>query len=526
MLLPLLWMVVAMVPPAAPDTLVVCPAEFRVALAPWKSYRSEQGHVIAVIDPPASANELRDRIVRAARSGRLKYVVLVGDAPDMNWEQGAGTEETRATQGRSLPDARSLPTVPTNYVEARVNIHWGSEPTIATDQPYADVDGDGLPDLAVGRIPVDTPDELAANVRKLLRYEQQAEHGLWRRRVNVVAGVGGFGRVTDALVEAAARSVIERFVPQSFEVGQTIANPSSPFCPPPGQFTAELCHQLSDGCFIWMYLGHGLPTALDAIATPDGMRPMMCVEDVAKLKCGPNNPLAVLVACYTGAFDASEDCLGEMLATSERGPVAVVAATRVTMPYGNAVLGCELLRACFTNRPTTIGDLWTSAQRRAILPASGDPLRVALDAMACGVSPPPVDLDAERREHVMLYQLLGDPLMRLEYPADIGLEAVVEADGRELSIQGSSQVSGQCHFELVPIDSDTPVQRSDATTITREVAAGAFQCTIPLPPNAAGRYLVRAFVASKEIFAIGVTTVDVKRQANRIARVPESGRRK
>jgi hypothetical protein len=27
-----------------------------------------------------------------------------------------------------------------------------------------------------------------------------------------------------------------------------------------------------------------------------------------------------------------------------------------------------------------------------------------------------VDLAAERREHVLMYQLLGDPLMRLSYP--------------------------------------------------------------------------------------------------------------
>jgi len=32
------------------------------------------------------------------------------------------------------------------------------------------------------------------------------------------------------------------------------------------------------------------------------------------------------------------------------------------------------------------------------------------------VSPPPVDLAGERREHVLMYHLLGDPLLRLNYP--------------------------------------------------------------------------------------------------------------
>ena len=29
---------------AAPDTAVVCPAEFREALAPWLEFRRQQGH--------------------------------------------------------------------------------------------------------------------------------------------------------------------------------------------------------------------------------------------------------------------------------------------------------------------------------------------------------------------------------------------------------------------------------------------------------------------------------------------------
>jgi Peptidase family C25 len=540
MLFPLLWIVLGVLPSDTPDTLVVCPSEFRAALAPWVDYRGAQGHVIAVVEPPTSAAELRKQIVRVARSGRLKYVVLVGDVagngeergarseelPGVGREQRAAGEKSNGERGSPLPGVRPSPTVPTCYVEARVNIRWGSEPTIATDEPYADIDGDRLPDVAVGRIPVDTPEELASCVRKVLRYEQQADQGMWRRRINVVAGVGGFGQVTDAMIEAAARSVIVQFVPESYEVGQTIANPSSPFCPPPERFTADICHQLSDGCFIWMYLGHGLPTMLDVIATPSGPQPMMSVEDVADVNCGANNPLAVLVACYTGAFDASEDCLGERLAISEHGPVAVVGATRVTMPYGNTVFGCELLRACFTDRPTTLGELWTLAERRAIATAPGDPLRLALDAMASGISPPPVDLEAERQEHVMLYQLLGDPLMRLEYPAGVDLKATTTDDGSKLSVEGTSDVSGRCRVELVSSGAEAQVRRPDVVTVNCESRGGAFRCTIPLPKNAAGSYRVRAFVAGGQAFAIGATPIDIRQRETHVASVPESAARK
>ena len=238
----------------------------------------------------------------------------------------------------------------------------------------------------------------------MLRYEQEADDGPWRRRVNVVAGVGGFGPVTDALIEAAGRSVFQQVVPASYEVKQAAASP------------ARVCQQMNDGCFAWIYLGHGLPTELDTVDTPDGERPILSVDDVPRLRCGPNSPLAVLIACYTGAIDARADCLAEELAVDEQGPVAVIAATRVTMPYGNTVLGCELLRAGFTDRAATLGELWTLAQRRTLAASRpDDSLRASLDALARGVSPPPVELAAERREHVLMYHLLGDPLLRLEY---------------------------------------------------------------------------------------------------------------
>ena len=66
---------------AAPDVLVVCPAEFRAALAPWAAYRRSQGHELLVIQPPATAAEVQTAVRRVAASGRLKYLVLVGDVP-------------------------------------------------------------------------------------------------------------------------------------------------------------------------------------------------------------------------------------------------------------------------------------------------------------------------------------------------------------------------------------------------------------------------------------------------------------
>jgi hypothetical protein len=264
--------------------------------------------------------------------------------------------------------------------------------------------------LAVGRIPADSAIELAAVVRKIIRHDQYARQSAPPKRLNLVAGVSGFGRFADALVEGAARQVLSQAVPPEWELKLTSANPNSPHCLRPGELREHALKQFSEPALAWIYMGHGLATELDRVRTPAGAEPILSVADLPDLQCPARAPLAVLVACYTGAIDARRDSLAEELVLAEQGPIAVIAATRVTMPYGNTVLGYELLRACFKDGRAELGGIVHLAQRRALVDASPDSLRTSLDKLAQGLSPPPIDLAAERREHVQMYHLFGDPL--------------------------------------------------------------------------------------------------------------------
>lgn len=376
-----------------PDTLVVCPAEFRPAIDEWLQYRTEQGHRFEIVVPPEDATKLQAAIRRAAIGGNLKFVVLMGDVP--------GTEDAKYRRGA---------TVPTNHLAAKVNTRWGSEPTIATDIPFADLDGDGRPDLAIGRIPADTPAELRQALRKVIRYESESDDGEWQRRLDVVAGIGGFGALADTLIEAAGRQVFMQAVPKQYELRHSSAKTASPKA---NTFRETVRGRLEEGSLAWIYLGHGMPTELDRVATNDGPRPILSADEVGDVRCQQCRSLAVLVACYTGAFDARSECLAEELALASEGPAVAIAATRVTMPYGNTVFGYELLRACFHDRPTSLGEAMRLAQCRTLEATESDPLRPSLDSFAQGLSPAPVDLESERREHVLMYHLFGDPLLRL-----------------------------------------------------------------------------------------------------------------
>src|SRR5688572_12026785 len=109
--------------PAA-DVAVVCPKEYRAALAPWLDHRRSQGHVVELLEGGTTAAELQKKIRGVGAGGRLTHIVLVGDA-DVSRNQGIRPA-----------------TVPTFKLKAEVNVKFGSEPEIAADNPYADLDDD------------------------------------------------------------------------------------------------------------------------------------------------------------------------------------------------------------------------------------------------------------------------------------------------------------------------------------------------------------------------------------------------
>ncbi len=335
----LVWML-CLAPETPIDTVVVCPAEFRQALAPWLAHRQGQGRRIAIVSNLKSPQELRAEIRRLARGSALHYLVLVGDAdPAMTSDQSV----------------RRL-SVPTHHSRAVINVRYGSTSEIATDNWYADLDDDRTPELAVGRIPSDSAEELAAMVRKILAYENSRDFGAWRRQVNFVAGLGGFGPVADAVMEAAAKSLIREGVPAAYSTSMTYGSWQSPYCPDPRRFQQVTVERLNEGSLFWVYMGHGRQRAVDDVMVPGATYPILSCDEACQLACRRGAPIACLLACYSGAYDQPSDCLAEDLLRCPGGPVAVLCGSRVTMPYAMSVMGSELLRACFVEQAASLGD--------------------------------------------------------------------------------------------------------------------------------------------------------------------------
>lgn len=508
----------------APDVAVVAPPEFHAALQAWVDWRRAGGHEVVIIDAAQQPQAVRGALIRLARASDLKYVLLVGDAwpPASKPPRDAG--------------------VPAYHAPAKVNVHWGSEPEIATDNWYADLDDDQLPDLAVGRLPVHSAEELKALVARIVRYEKTDLQGEWRRHINFVAGIGGFGAVADLAIETAARSIIGQRVPASYVTSMTYASWQSPYCPDPARFREIVCSRFDEGCLFWVYIGHGRQREVDRCYTPQGAYAILHADDAAKLRAAAHPPIAVLLACYTGAYDAEEDCLAEALLRAPGGPIAVLASSRVTMPYGMSVLGMELLSETFERGCDTLGELVMRAKRNTILAERSDPQSQAIDAVARALMPPEHDLMAERREHLLLFNLLGDPLLRLRLPAaaQVSAEARVMA-GSRIRVSGRSPVGGRAMVELAvrrdrlhfkpPIRreyDDSPAGRAEYDRIyslanagclcSREVQIdqGEFELELDVPETAQGACHVRVYIEGKAAdgtaaCALGSTEVFVDR---------------
>ncbi|MCA9217673.1 MAG: hypothetical protein KDB27_31605 [Planctomycetales bacterium] len=494
------------------NVIAVCSQQLRTSLEPWLQHRSEQGYRTMVVPatPNANAKNIRDSIRQIAASNPVESIVLVGD----------------------------VPLVPTHFEKAVVNVSWGSEPEIASDNWFADLDDDAIPDVAIGRLSVDNSVELDRVVNKIIRYENEPISRPWPRRVNLVAGVGGFGAIADKILENATRSFITKGIPAEYRTSTTYASWRSPYCPDPRHFRDATIERMNEGSLLWIYIGHGQRRNLDLIRVPAGVAPIFQEHDVDKVAAESGAPIAVFLSCYAGAFDEANDCLGERLVAAEKGPVAAVCGSRVTMPYAMAVLGNEMLRECFANRQTRLGDVILNAKRRSMEVDANDGQRRLLDALAKSISPHPEKIADERKEHLWLFNLLGDPLLQIRHPRQVEISGAKAAfPGDEVTIDFDCPCHGKAIIELTcprgrftfdpPTRSEFDASDAGMASMTDtyrlanqdswlrqdlDVAAGGNSTKIKLADHIRGPTFVRIFVTGESDFAMGSHQIYVRRR--------------
>jgi hypothetical protein len=242
----------------------------------------------------------------------------------------------------------------------------------ASDPTLASVHGeDPLPDLAIGRLPASSEEQVRIVVSKIVAYET-ATRGLEGPVVLVTDNPDSAGNFDDDAREIATyvpRDRDVRFVSLSEEgVAATRASIQNAF---------------NDGASVMSYLGHG---GIQLWASEN----VLDSSAVALLARQEREPILLTMNCLNGYFHFPYfDSLSEALVEGDgRGAVAAISPTGLSLDEPAHIFHREMMKALFDPRHRRLGD--------AVLAAE--------EAYAeTGAFP----------ELLRIYHLIGDPALKL-----------------------------------------------------------------------------------------------------------------
>jgi hypothetical protein len=515
-------------PQSAPPAPVVAQADYLVIAADslaasahrFESYRNGTGHKVAFVlaseiaggttDATAVVAKIHDRVklqFDARDPSKPFFVLIVGDAVE-----DAPFDSAHVPAG--------------SYTEPSD----GSK--ITTDNLYADMDGDNIPDLAVGRIAASSDADVDTVLDKTKKSESTYEVGEWNRRLNLFASTSGFGEPIDTQIEQLVFAIVED-LPYQYDITLTYAKQSSPYVYVPQKFSDKVYERLNEGSLMMAYVGHGDTDAFATLDWSGASFPILDTSELSKIDALHKPPLLTLIACLTGSF-ATGDSLSEQILRTKNGPMAILSSTEVSHPYANAIFIRELGQALTNGHDATAGELFVDAKRRMI--QNDDALRKEIDSQ--------VDLlvgadqrTALKRSHLYMYTLFGDPAARLQYPrAQANVTAANAAPGADASISAkfTGLAAGQARVTLetkrtiigkkidpVPADDDPKrdeviaanyAAANDRVVVEKTVAhdGTTFTTTLTIPADAiAGDYVIKVYADDGTQDAFGSAAIKV-----------------
>lgn len=436
--------------PVVPYMLVVSQDDLLTVANEWATYRRAGGFEVEVTtvtdlagDTP-DATDFQDAVrgrlgtIRDARGSNDRlFLLLLGDAP----------AEGAAAAGR----------IPAHDCENTTPGAGGCW----TDNRYADLDGDTIPDVAAGRVPARTVAEARTVLAKIVDFEGTYKVGEWNRRVGLYVGQAGFSAEIDSVLELAMMDGLKR-VSHAFDVLGAWDNPNSSYWYMP--FNDKVVDLFNQGALMTVYVGHGSESWTQGLTT----------DQVAKVHCNNRRPFSMFFACYAGNYASAKDSLAETLAFKADGPVASFGSSDVSHPYGNAVLAYESQMKALEMRYPTIGEVIVAIKRGML--ENDDDFRKFMEGAgaldeSCDTPEKQVEI---LRQHNDLYNLLGDPATAMQYPREV---ATFDAP------------TGSLHSRSVGVSGTTPGVTTGTATVSleteRDVVLGTMATIDPAHPVAA-----------------------------------------
>ena len=293
----------------------------------------------------------------------------------------------------------------------------------AMDHRFVNVSGeDPLPDMLIGRLSVQTPEDLATMVEKIINYEKNLRTGLWQGTLIQVAD-DNTDNPGDGVFEASRNQLIRDIIPVGYDTRQIYLRRLKS----PERTRALIRSALSRGAIAIEYTGHG---GIQTWADESIFRS----EDVASLR-NRYLPFVITTTCLNGQFDKPQQvgnfCLSEQFMLGKYGAIATLSATRLTYGTANAEFDKDLFESFFG----------VGREPKLVIEGGGElPPTVGHIVADAKISFMTRIRNQQWIPGTEQYTLFGDPASRLALPeldVKVELERIALNDGHEIVIKAN-----------------------------------------------------------------------------------------
>jgi hypothetical protein len=318
----------------AADLVIISYKDFIPSLAPLVAQRQAQGFAVAVIDiddvfdefsyGAHTSQSIRDfmSLAKTTWAHAPSYLLLVGDA---------------SYDPRDYAGVGNFDLVPSRLIDTGT-AGTATALETASDDWFADFNGDGIADISVGRLPVRTAAEANLVVSKIVNYAP-ANTG---NRVLLVADSQGsyyfnFEAADDQLGGALPATMTIQKVYRRLQPSDADAR-------------SNIISSLNAGQSVTVYSGHGNVNIWGGS--------IFSANDAAALTNGNRLSFVVVMDCLNGYFaDPSLQSLAEsLLKAPNGGAVASFASSGLTIPDGQHDMGLRMFQLLYGGSSIAIGD--------------------------------------------------------------------------------------------------------------------------------------------------------------------------
>ena len=405
------------VKPGGPEFIIIYHDPFKKAaekLAKWKSTRGLRTETVSINDIGNKVADIKNYIRPRRKHFRpkLRYVLLLGD----------------------------VDYILTEYINGNATDHYYATQNNPTGNNYE------LPWLAIGRIPVRTPDEAEQVVDQIIRYEKTppVDQDYYDRMVFAAYFQDSDGNgIEDCAyiqtMEEIRQKMLNTSVPGvSFNIDRIYVKKANG--QPPNKYvdgssipgdvisaiknsditsTNDLVEATSEGQLIIGHRGHG---------GPDGWEDPIFTNDDLDSVSGKVPTMFYSLNCYTGMFDRNYgvESFAEKILNIDAGAPSLIACTRDSNTWLNNYLMKALFDAMWGNILPTFSSANVSYPVRKN--RLGDILRYGKTYLPLQVGTyPGVPLTSDVKDHLEISHVVGDPTLEIwkEEPKRIRIRAIL-----------------------------------------------------------------------------------------------------